>query len=393
MFKNHFFFGRFSRGKILKPPVGSRNAQKAPNTEAPQSLAARKVSKKTTKRRKTKVVKSKSKKSIKTAVNEVEYCDIVESCHVKHPRVDMDGNVHLRWFAVVAHVMPVFLYSYLFDTGMNRLTIPRGFNLTERENPPTLDHCQVNWCERIRGYSLIDISNCLAKMRRVWIDTNGGVTLLPDEFRAENSQPETSYSDRVARCLSKIQWQSFRAVLFPLSLNALGEEVDPLNKHEDPENVDVYPPLLTTRTLLQLTVYATRPSSEKAIFKGGPFKKCPFGLSAKLRSKNASKVFPPDNGGLEMEFGEGTRYPFLDEQAIESISLLSLFREIRERAKILKHDQLIEHVRVTWFQLCEVAYKRRRQAHIEAQSCDSDSLERDEMAVFDAVSGASLVFD
>ena len=108
------FFGQFLREKILKPPVASRNAQKAPNTEAPQSLAARKVSKKTTKRRKTKVVKSKSKKSIKTAVNEVEYCDIVESCHVKHPRVDMEGNVYLRWFAVVAHVMPVFLYSYLF---------------------------------------------------------------------------------------------------------------------------------------------------------------------------------------------------------------------------------------------------------------------------------------
>ena len=208
---------------------------------------------------------------------------------------------------MVAYVMPVFLYSYLFDTSANILTIPRGFDLTEREHPPTLDHCQVNWCERIRGYSLIDISNCLAKMRKVWIDTNGGATLLPDEFRAENSQPETLYSDRVAKCLSKIQWNSFKAVLFPLSLNALGEEVDESNKHDDPENVYVYPSLLTTRALLQLTVFATRPSSKKSMFKGGPFEKDTFKQSALLRTKNASKLFPPDNVGLELEFGEGTR--------------------------------------------------------------------------------------
>ena len=43
-------------------------------------------------------------------------------------------------------------------------------------------------------------------------------------------------------------------------------------------------------------------------------------------------VFPLDNGGLEMEFGEGTRILFLEERKIESLSLLSLLREVRNRA-------------------------------------------------------------
>ena len=126
-------------------------------------------------------------------------------------------------------------------------------------------------------------------------------TLLPDDFQTENTQPRSSYSERVAECLPKIMWNSFKAVLFPLSLNALGEEVGGSNTHDDPENVDVYPSLLTTRALLGLTVFATRLSSKKSIFKDGPFDKDKFNQSAALRTENASNVFPPDNGGLEME--------------------------------------------------------------------------------------------
>ena len=56
-------------------------------------------------------------------------------------------------------------------------------------------------------------------------------------------------------------------MLFPLSLNALGEEVDALNTHEDPTNAKVYPSLLTNKALSHLAVFSTRPKAERLILK------------------------------------------------------------------------------------------------------------------------------
>ena len=73
------------------------------NLKSFNPLAVSKTDKKapTTKR----VVKSKTKKSIVTASNEVEFG---ESIHVKLLKVNTDGNSHIQLFAVMTHVVPLF---------------------------------------------------------------------------------------------------------------------------------------------------------------------------------------------------------------------------------------------------------------------------------------------
>ena len=319
----------------------------------------------------------------------------MESTHVKLPRVGIDGNVHLRWFAVVAHIMPLFVYRYLFDPAAIHLIVPREYKqLEEHENLPTPELCETDWCQKIRGYSIMDISNCLGKLTTLWLTKSGGATALPDESTAENLEPGSSYNERAAICFARVKWDNLRNMLFPLSLNALGEEVDALNTHEDPTNALVYPSLLTNQALSHLAVFSTRPKAEAPLFKGGPFDQSSFELRKKLKNANKSSCeFPPENGGIEMEFGEGTRFPFLNEQKIESLSLLSLFRELYNRAGELNNDALKKVIRVKWFQMSEQAYIRRRQAHTDAQPEDPNLTERDRFALFDAVSGASLVLE
>ena len=349
----------------------------------PKSMAARKIGP----AQKPELVKSTTGRTITAAHNEVEWCDAVESCHVKLPRVGLDGKVHLRWFAVVAHVMPVFLYKFLFAPSTSEIPVALD---RERENRPTRAHCKTNWCEVIRGYSIIQLSDCLGRFRKLWTDDDLASTPSVAESE-DDSVPDSAASERARSSLTGVSWDRPGAALFPLSLNSLGEEVDSLNTHPDPQNVKVYPNLLLTQTLLQLTVYSARHKEETA-FRGGPFDIETPKIRADLRRANKSEVvFPPDNGGLEIEYGKGTRYPFLNETHIESISLLSLFRELRGRASALNQDRLADQVRILWFQLCEVAYKRRRQAHIENGAPNPDLSEAQKLALFDVASEASAV--
>ena len=147
-------------------------------------------------------------------------------------------------------------------------------------------------------------------------------------------------------------------------------------------------------------------------------------------------VLPPDNGCLEIEFGEGTRFSFLAvrpprdfqiklniycdirwyifytsgsalikkcsfncpsspvlvERKVESLSLLSLFRELRNPVGELKNNALKELIRIECFQLYKQNYRRPRQANIDVQRDDLCLSERDRPGLFDSVSGASVVF-
>ena len=334
------------------------------------------------------MVKSTTGKSITAAHNERAWRDVIESCHVKLPRVGLNGEVFLRWFSVVAHVMPVFLYKYLFAPGHSS-EFPETLD-RERANPPTRSHCETDWCEVIRGYTMLQLSECLGRFQKLWTD-NDMASLLPDELEDGDTIPDSSVSERFRSCLARYSWDRMGCRLFPLSLNALEEAVDPLNTHKDPDNAMVYPTLLTTTALLNLTLYSSRDQGDTT-FSGGPFERPVKDIRKDLRAQNRSEVeFPPDNGGIEMRFGRGTRYPFLTERDIESLSLLSLFRELRDRASVL--NKKLEHqVRIMWFRLCEIAYKRRRQAHIDSRTTDSGLTLEQELALFDAVSGASVEF-
>ena len=149
-------------------------------------------------------------------------------------------------------------------------------------------------------------------------------SLLPDEVEDGETIPDSSVSESFRSCLARYSLVRMGCRLFPLSLNALEEAVDPLNTHEDPDNVMVYPTLLLTTALL-------------------------------------------------------------------NCSLLSLFRELRIRAKALNKG--LEHqVRIMWFHLCEIAYKRRRQAHIDSRTASSGLTHEQELALFDALTGASVEF-
>ena len=83
-------------------------------------------------------------------------------------------------------------------------------------------------------------------MRRFWVDTNSAATLPSDKISTENFQLGSSYSERIAKCLTKLQWHSVKSMLFPSSLNAIREELDTSKTQDDPQNMAVYSSLLTT---------------------------------------------------------------------------------------------------------------------------------------------------